>query len=164
MFLWWYINHVFIQSTSRAEIIMRTKSCLSIKMPSYQYRDPYVKDKTVSWRSYLKHGNPYTWETQSVQWVGALVSTKTIRFNYCWTSIIEVTDKFIVWDKWPESIFPLLSFPRSRDWMDEARDCVHRAWRCRGRCLTTCEWWKPKKPKHNILTSHFNLLQSKTKI
>ena len=31
-----------------------------IKMPSYQYRDPHVKDKTVSWPSYLYHGNPHT--------------------------------------------------------------------------------------------------------
>ena len=26
---------------------------LNMKMSSYQYRDPYVKDKTVSWLSYL---------------------------------------------------------------------------------------------------------------
>ena len=32
---------------------------LKIKM-SYQYRDPHVKDKTVSRPSYLYHGNPHT--------------------------------------------------------------------------------------------------------
>ena len=37
---------------------------LNIKM-SFQYRDPHVKDKTVSRPSYLKHGNPHTWERQS---------------------------------------------------------------------------------------------------
>ena len=36
---------------------------LSIKMSSYQYRHPHLKDKTVSRPSYLKHGNPHTWES-----------------------------------------------------------------------------------------------------
>ena len=31
---------------------------LNIKMSSYQYRDPHVKDKTVSRPSYLLHWNP----------------------------------------------------------------------------------------------------------
>ena len=31
---------------------------LNIKMSSYQYRNPHVKDKTVSRPSYLLHGNP----------------------------------------------------------------------------------------------------------
>ena len=35
---------------------------INIKMQSYQYRDPYVKDKTVSRPSYLLHGNPHTWK------------------------------------------------------------------------------------------------------
>ena len=35
-------------------------------MSSYQYRDPHVKDKTVSRRSYLSHGNPHTWKRQSL--------------------------------------------------------------------------------------------------
>ena len=33
---------------------------LSIKMPSYQYRDPLVKNKIASRSSYLKHGNLLT--------------------------------------------------------------------------------------------------------
>ena len=35
-------------------------------MSSYQYRDPNVKDKTVSRQSYLWHGNPHTWERRSL--------------------------------------------------------------------------------------------------
>ena len=35
---------------------------LDIKMLSYQYRDPRVKDKMVSPLSYLQHGNPHTWK------------------------------------------------------------------------------------------------------
>ena len=31
----------------------RARGCLSIKMPSDQYRDPHFKDKMVSWSSYL---------------------------------------------------------------------------------------------------------------
>ena len=33
---------------------METRGCLNIKMSSYQYRDPHVKDKTVSWPSIFK--------------------------------------------------------------------------------------------------------------
>ena len=51
----------------------RTRACLNIKMSSYQYRDPHVKNKMVSRPSYLQHGNPYTWERQSLYWDGALV-------------------------------------------------------------------------------------------
>ena len=36
-------------------------------MPSYQYRDPHDKDKTVSRPSYLYHGNHHTWKDQG--WV-----------------------------------------------------------------------------------------------
>ena len=45
--------------------------CLNIKMSSYQYRDPHVKDETVSWPSYLKHGNAPTWESRFLYWDGA---------------------------------------------------------------------------------------------
>ena len=45
---------------------------LNIKIPSYQYRDPHVKEKTVSRPSYLQHGNPHTWERRSLYWDGAL--------------------------------------------------------------------------------------------
>ena len=44
---------------------------LNIKMLSYQYRDPHVKDKTVSPPSYLQHRNQPTWERQSLYWDGA---------------------------------------------------------------------------------------------
>ena len=40
------------------------RGCLNIKMLSYQYRDPNVKDKMVS-----RHGNPHTWERRSLYWV-----------------------------------------------------------------------------------------------
>ena len=33
-----------------------------IKMSSYQYMDPHVKDRTVSRPSYLKHGSHHIWE------------------------------------------------------------------------------------------------------
>ena len=35
---------------------------LHMKVSSYQYRDPLVKDKTVSRPYYLNHGNPHTWD------------------------------------------------------------------------------------------------------
>ena len=47
---------------------------LNIKMSSYQYRYPHVKDKTASRPSYLKHGNPHTWERRSLYRDRALVT------------------------------------------------------------------------------------------
>ena len=47
---------------------------LNIKMSSYQYTDPHVKDKTVSRPSYLYHGNHHTWERRSLYWDGAQIS------------------------------------------------------------------------------------------
>ena len=44
---------------------------LSIKMLSYQYRDPHVKDKTASRPSYFLHGNRHTCENPSLYWDGA---------------------------------------------------------------------------------------------
>ena len=38
--------------------LIRTRGRLNIKMLSYQYRDPHVKDKTVLRPSYILHGNP----------------------------------------------------------------------------------------------------------
>ena len=52
---------------------IRSGGRLNINMSSYQYRDPHVKDKTVSRPSYLKHGNPHTWKRWSLYWDGALV-------------------------------------------------------------------------------------------
>ena len=46
---------------------------LNIRMSSYQYRDPHVKDKTVSLPSYLWHGNPHTWRRRSLYWIRAQV-------------------------------------------------------------------------------------------
>ena len=43
---------------------------LNTKMLSYQYRDPHVKDNTVSWLSYFQHGNPHTCGRQSLYWDG----------------------------------------------------------------------------------------------
>ena len=40
----------------------RPEGRLNIKMPSYQFRDPDNKDKTVSRPSYLNHGNSHTWK------------------------------------------------------------------------------------------------------
>ena len=56
-------------------------SCLNIKMSSYQYRDSYVKDKTVSRPSYLWHGNPNTWERPSLYWDGPLAPEAGPCFN-----------------------------------------------------------------------------------
>ena len=52
-----------------------SRGLLNIKVSSYQHRDPYVKDKTVSWPSYLEHGNPHTWERQSLYWEVAQVKS-----------------------------------------------------------------------------------------
>ena len=63
--------------------------CLNIKMQSYQYRDSHVKDKTVSRPSYLKHGNPHTWERPSLYWDGAQVFLTQERRGYlCVSSVI----------------------------------------------------------------------------
>ena len=40
----------------------------------YQYKDPHVKDKTISWQSCLYHGNPHTWERWSLYWDRAQIS------------------------------------------------------------------------------------------
>ena len=45
-----------------ADFETRPGGSLNINMSSYQYRDPSVKDKTVSRPSYLLHGNPHTWK------------------------------------------------------------------------------------------------------
>ena len=42
--------------------VTRPGGRLNIKMSSYQWKDPHVKDKTASRPSYLYHGNPHTWE------------------------------------------------------------------------------------------------------
>ena len=46
-----------LQSYSKSNLIQPPEGLLSIKMSSYQYKDPHVKDKMVSWPSYLWHGN-----------------------------------------------------------------------------------------------------------
>ena len=51
---------------------------LNIKMSSYQYRDPHVKDKTVSRPSYLSHGDPDTRERRSLYWEGGLDLNRAI--------------------------------------------------------------------------------------
>ena len=43
--------------------LMIYKGRLNIKMSSYQYMDPHVKDKTVSLPSYYRHGNPIPGKT-----------------------------------------------------------------------------------------------------
>ena len=57
---------------------MHSGGRLNIKMLSYQYRDPHVKDKTVSRPSYLYHGNPHTWERQSLYWDGVQLLSRDI--------------------------------------------------------------------------------------
>ena len=47
---------------------------LNIKMPSYQYRDSHVKDKTVSPTVLSLTWDPHTWERRSLYWDGAQVS------------------------------------------------------------------------------------------
>ena len=48
--------------TTIDHVIMAPGGRLDIKTMSYHYRDPHVKDKTVSRLSYLQHGNPHTWK------------------------------------------------------------------------------------------------------
>ena len=55
-------------------ITMPAMGRLNINTSSYQYRAPHVKDKTVSWPSYLLHRNPHTWERQSLYWDVAQMS------------------------------------------------------------------------------------------
>ena len=61
-----------------AKALNDSVSCLNIKMLSYQYNDSHVGDKTVSWPSYLQHGNPYL-ERPSLYRNGALVT-----INHSW--------------------------------------------------------------------------------
>ena len=57
---------------------LKTRGPSQYTMSSYHYRDPHVKDETVSWPSYLKHKNSNTWERRSLYWFlywgGALAS------------------------------------------------------------------------------------------
>ena len=55
---------------SGTELATNDLGYLNIKTSPYQYRDPNVKDKTVSWPSYLKHGNPHTRKRRSLYWDG----------------------------------------------------------------------------------------------
>ena len=66
--------------------------CLNIKMPSYQYRDSHVKDKTVSPTVLSLTWDPHTWKRQSLYWDRALMfwrkstltcSTKDSVHTYC---------------------------------------------------------------------------------
>ena len=52
----------FLVSTSNFWHTHTSEGRLKIKMSPYQYRDPHVKDKTVSLASYIYHENPHTWE------------------------------------------------------------------------------------------------------
>ena len=42
-----------LQIVQNVQVLWDSGGQLNIKMPSYQYRDPHVKDKTVSRPSYL---------------------------------------------------------------------------------------------------------------
>ena len=44
------------------QLVSVLKGCLNIKMLCCLYRNSHVKDKTVSWPSYLLHGSPHTWK------------------------------------------------------------------------------------------------------
>ena len=70
---WWGVDQLWKDTDQPGD-------CLNIKMSSYQYRDPHVKDKTVLWSSYLEHGNPHTWKDclYIVQGLGPfLINTKS---------------------------------------------------------------------------------------
>ena len=56
-----------------AGTVRRPGGRLDLKMPSYQYRDPHGKDKTVSRPSYLQHDNSHTLERRFLYWDGALI-------------------------------------------------------------------------------------------
>ena len=47
------LNHYIMQTSDLDITWLLPEGWLSIKMLSYQYMDPYVKNKTVSWPSYL---------------------------------------------------------------------------------------------------------------
>ena len=70
---------------------------LSIKLTSYRYRDPHVKEKTVSRPSNLKKGNTHPQERQSLFWDGALVAKV-----YRWSRILSM-------DYHKTTVTPLLS-------------------------------------------------------
>ena len=61
---------------------------LTIKTPSCQYRNPHHKVKTVSWPSYLYHGNLHTWkdnlyiETGPRLFLGLPISVYTAYMDY----------------------------------------------------------------------------------
>ena len=73
----------------------------NIKMSSYQYKNSHAKDKTVSWPSYLKHGNLHTWERRSLYWdrVQAIFSPQfnpvNIIMDLC--PILQMCSKHLFW-------------------------------------------------------------------
>ena len=46
-------KYVYVEPWELRSIMLESGGRLNIKMSSYQYRDPHVKDKTVSRPSYL---------------------------------------------------------------------------------------------------------------
>ena len=57
----------------------------NIKILSYQYRKSHCGDKTILRPSYLHNGISYTDKTESLYWIGALVSVlPCIRINKRW--------------------------------------------------------------------------------
>ena len=73
---WWCLHFFghYIQGPiawyAKVSCSVWTRGCLNIKMSSYQYSDPHVKNKTVSRPSYLKHGNPHPCKRRSLYWDG----------------------------------------------------------------------------------------------
>ena len=77
---------------------------LNIRTSSYQYRDPHVKDKTVSRPSYLLHGNPHTQKKRSLYWDGAQKSSPSINHPATYPFILTL----------PQTTGPFYTEPRCR--------------------------------------------------
>ena len=61
-------NFQLTPKVQKCSSLVSRGGCLSIKMSSYQHRDPHVEDKMVSRLSYLQHGNPHIWKDGLFYW------------------------------------------------------------------------------------------------
>ena len=58
---------------------------MNIKTWSYQFKDSYVKDKTISRPSYLQHGNPHTWKDSLHIETGPWLQIHKTIFKFSWS-------------------------------------------------------------------------------
>ena len=113
----------------------------NIKMSSYQYRYPHVKDKTVSRPSYLKQENPHTWARRSSYWDGAQIliySTRLPTWPIAWSdddkSMIKIAQNMN--SQRTLHGVPLWVFHRNNYRVTRRFDCViHPRQKLSARCL-----------------------------